>query len=129
MVPLTHCFSESFFINIICAPTFSDSSIDVGRLLSGNSPVMFPLKVTASSGNLSNSCALIQSTVSRLVDKVIDILSLVSFSWSVSCTCWLRSDKSDSDVLLVRILSSIEMNVGSVWRYTFESSMLTKGNC
>ena len=67
MVPFTHLRSKLFLIKMICAPGYSTSSSEVGRLLSGKSHSMPPSNVLGSPGSSDSFFSLIKYTVSSRV--------------------------------------------------------------
>ena len=122
-VPFTHRLSYSFLINITWAPVFNSSSMGVGKLLSGNSPFTFPLKMVDSPGSISKCFSLMKSAVSRLVDNVMAKWELLSSSSAP--TRWFNNVRSAVPTFEVRIWSRMLMKTGSVCLYTFFSSMET----
>ena len=117
IVPFTHRRSKSFLIKIIWAPGLSTSSCEVGRLLSGKSPSITPSNVIGSPGSSANFFSLIESTVSRLVARVMYISASDSSIWlpyRVFSSC-----RSAAPAVFVRIWSRTLTKTGSVCLYTF----------
>ena len=114
IVPFTQRRSKSFLIKIICAPGFSTSSCEVGKLLSGKSPSITPSKVIDSPGSSASFFSLIESTVSLRVASVIYISASDSSIWLPYRV--FNSWRSAAPAVLVRMWSSTPTKTGSVCR-------------